>query len=75
MISQQVERLEQLIERTKNINLKDLAIEAVDNEKDERKYRWNWKDKNAGTGVDCSHFIKEVVATAESEEARRIRGA
>ncbi|WP_185155865.1 hypothetical protein, partial [Fulvivirga kasyanovii] len=48
-------------------------IEAADNKKDDRKYRWNWEDKNAGTGVDCSHFIKEVVATAESEEARRLK--
>ncbi|UII29641.1 hypothetical protein LVD17_15175 [Fulvivirga ulvae] len=69
----QVERLIKLLERTKSLNLKDLAIEAVDNQKDQRKYRWNWEDKNAGTGVDCSHFIKEVVATAESEEARRLK--
>lgn len=69
----QIPRLDRLIEKTKNLNLKDLAIEAADNEKDERKYRWNWKDKNAGTGVDCSHFIKEVVATAESKEARLLK--
>ncbi|UXX77886.1 hypothetical protein N7E81_10955 [Reichenbachiella carrageenanivorans] len=49
----------------------DIAVDAANNKKDTRKYRWNDADKNSGKGVDCSHFIREIDAVFHSEAAKK----
>lgn len=52
---------------------KKLALEAVNNKKDNRTYGWDFDLKKKGERVDCSYFIREVEATQNSEEARKLK--
>jgi len=50
-----------------------LAEEAYENPHDQRTYGGNPKAKARGEKLDCSYFIREVEATFQSEEARKIK--
>jgi LysM repeat protein len=52
---------------------KELALEAVNNKKDDRQYGWNFGLKAKGEKVDCSYYVREVEATLNSSEARKIK--
>ncbi|OJJ14917.1 hypothetical protein BKI52_40905 [marine bacterium AO1-C] len=50
-----------------------LAEEAYQNPQDTRTYGGDPKAKARGEKLDCSYFIREVEATFQSEEARKIK--
>lgn len=60
-------------QKTAGEQRKELALEAVANEKDDRTYGWDFGRKAKGEKVDCSYFIREVEATANSPEARKLK--
>lgn len=54
-------------------DLVEFAIENVNNTNDKRLYSQDAGKKSRGTHVDCSHFVREVLATLESPTARDIK--
>lgn len=50
-----------------------LAQEAYENPRDQRSYGADPKAKAKGKKLDCSYFVREVEATAQSDEARQIK--
>lgn len=50
-----------------------LAEEAYENPRDQRTYGGNPKAKARGEKLDCSYLIREIEATFQSEEARKIK--
>lgn len=50
-----------------------LAQEAYENPRDQRTYGADPKAKAKGKKLDCSYFVREVEATAQSDEARQIK--
>lgn len=50
-----------------------LAQEAYDNPRDQRTYGADPKAKAKGKKLDCSYFVREVEAMAQSAKARKIK--